>query len=201
MDREVRFETSYLGRLSAGSVRSHARAPRRWSPMRFFPICFLALPFLLVGGGCKRSAPTSLVAHGDTFAEMRTIKGEIGVNAPGESKRAPYPRERLAEGSEVTLAAQPAPGPAPIARPPASASRSATTARRSAPRPSPGTTGPAASPPPTPSHSPRRSGLAPSARGPRATRASPASRSSSSGSTCGSPSITTSRSPRSIRRS
>ena len=101
MDREVRFETSYLGRLSAGSVRSHARAPRRWSPMRFFPICFLALPFLLVGGGCKRSAPTSLVAHGDTFAEMRTIKGEIGVNAPGESKRAPYPRERLAEGSEV----------------------------------------------------------------------------------------------------
>ena len=73
--------------------------------MRFFPICFLALPFLLVGGGCKRSAPTSLVAHGDTFAEMRTIKGEIGVNAPGESKRAPYPRERLAEGSEVTLAA------------------------------------------------------------------------------------------------
>ncbi len=73
--------------------------------MRFFPICFLVLPVLLAGGGCKRSAPASLVARGDTFAEMRTIKGEIGVTTPGETKRAPYPRERLAEGAEVTLAA------------------------------------------------------------------------------------------------
>ena len=72
--------------------------------MRFFPILFLAIPLLVVGGGCKRSAPSPLVAHGDTFAEMRTIKGEVGVTAPGEAKRAPYPRERLAEGCEVTLA-------------------------------------------------------------------------------------------------
>jgi Ca-activated chloride channel family protein len=55
--------------------------------------------------GCTRAAPASLVAHGDTFAEMRTIKGEVTVTAPGESKRAPYPRERIAEGCEVTLAA------------------------------------------------------------------------------------------------
>src|SRR5206468_1378560 len=55
--------------------------------------------------GCKRSAPASIVAHGDTFAEMRTIKGSVTVAPPGESMRAPYPRERIADGCEVTLAA------------------------------------------------------------------------------------------------
>ncbi|HSO31374.1 MAG TPA: AgmX/PglI C-terminal domain-containing protein [Labilithrix sp.] len=76
--------------------------------MRSFSILFLAVPLLLAPlalAGCKRSAPAAIVAHGDTFAEMRTIKGEVGITAPGESKRAPYPRERLAEGCEVTLAA------------------------------------------------------------------------------------------------
>jgi Ca-activated chloride channel family protein len=54
--------------------------------------------------GCK-SKPASLVAHGDTFAEMRAVKGEVSVTPPDESKRTPYPRERLADGTNLDLAA------------------------------------------------------------------------------------------------
>ncbi len=63
----------------------------------------LAFASALALAGCKRPPPTSLVAHGDTFGEMRTVKGDVTVAAAGEAKRAPYPRERLAEGSQVTL--------------------------------------------------------------------------------------------------
>ena len=71
----------------------------------FFPLVVALFVAPLALAGCKRAAPASIVAHGDTFAEMRTIKGEVSVTAPGEAKRAPYPRERIAEGCEVTLAA------------------------------------------------------------------------------------------------
>ena len=77
--------------------------------MRSFPVyCVVVIAFLLAPlavAGCKRPAPASLVAHGDTFAEMRTIKGNVTVTAPGEDKRAPYPRERIAEGCGIRLAA------------------------------------------------------------------------------------------------
>ena len=75
--------------------------------MRSFP--FLAALMVLGSvvsafgvAGCKRPAP-SLVAHGDTFGEMRTIKGDVGITAKGQTKRAPYPRERVAEGDQVSL--------------------------------------------------------------------------------------------------
>jgi tetratricopeptide (TPR) repeat protein len=70
--------------------------------MRLFPACWIALGFAVIG--CKGKPPAALTSHGDTFAEMRTIKGEVSVAAPGEGKRVPYPRERIAEGAEVTLA-------------------------------------------------------------------------------------------------
>jgi len=43
------------------------------------------------------------VAAGETFAELRAVKGEITVKAPGAAARAPLPRERLVEGEQVTL--------------------------------------------------------------------------------------------------
>ena len=77
--------------------------------MRTPPLYLLVLVALFTAplalAGCKRGTPAALVAHGDTFAEMRTIKGEATVATPSEAKRAPYPRERLAEGSEISLAA------------------------------------------------------------------------------------------------
>jgi len=57
---------------------------------------------LLVFVGCERSASLS-VAAGETFAELRAVKGEITVKAPGALARAPLPRERLVEGEQVTL--------------------------------------------------------------------------------------------------
>jgi Ca-activated chloride channel family protein len=73
--------------------------------MRFSAVAFLAIfltPLLIAG--CNSRKPASLVARGDTFAEMRAVKGEISVANPGDAKRAPYPRERLSDGSELSLA-------------------------------------------------------------------------------------------------
>ncbi len=75
--------------------------------MRFFPVLCVAVALFaspLMVAGCKPS-PVAIAAHGDTFGEMRTIKGEISVSAPGQARRAPYPRERIAEACEVTLGA------------------------------------------------------------------------------------------------
>ena len=66
-------------------------------------VAFVVAPSAI--SGCNPPAPSALVAHGDTFAEMRTVKGDVQVTAAGEGKRSPYPRERLAEGCEVTLGA------------------------------------------------------------------------------------------------
>ena len=63
--------------------------------------CALGSSFAIAG--CSRPAAPSLVSHGDTFGEMRTIKGEVSIAEAGQEKRTPYPRERLAEGAHVTL--------------------------------------------------------------------------------------------------
>ena len=53
------------------------------------PIALALLVALVALAGCKRSGPSAVIAHGDTFAEMRTIKGEVSVTTPTEAKRAP----------------------------------------------------------------------------------------------------------------
>jgi Ca-activated chloride channel family protein len=64
----------------------------------------LFFAIVLCAVGCKRPAPAIVVAPGSTFAEMRTVKGGVTVTPPGEAVRAPYPRERLADGDVVSLA-------------------------------------------------------------------------------------------------
>jgi Ca-activated chloride channel family protein len=54
---------------------------------------------------CRKEAPAAVVPHGDTFAELRCVKGDVKVTAPGEPARRPYPRERISEGEVVELAA------------------------------------------------------------------------------------------------
>jgi Ca-activated chloride channel family protein len=54
--------------------------------------------------GCHRSSNALVVSQGETFAELRAIKGDITVTPPGEAPRAPYPRERIVEGEGVQLA-------------------------------------------------------------------------------------------------
>ncbi len=54
--------------------------------------------------GCHRTAAPVIVSEARTFAELRAIKGDVQVQDTGGSARAPYPRERLAEATELTLA-------------------------------------------------------------------------------------------------
>jgi len=57
-------------------------------------------------GDCRTASAQQVALAGEgTFAEMRTIKGEVTVTAPAEAARAPYPRERIVEGEAATLAA------------------------------------------------------------------------------------------------
>src|SRR5687768_1877786 len=62
---------------------------------------------LLVVGllGCQRGKPPPTAPRGDTFAELRRVKGGVTVAPAGERARAPYPRERLREGEQVKLGA------------------------------------------------------------------------------------------------
>jgi tetratricopeptide (TPR) repeat protein len=67
----------------------------------------LVLSVLLVVGlfGCQRGKPAPMAPRGDTFAELRRVKGDVTVAPAGEKERAPYPRERLREGERVRLGA------------------------------------------------------------------------------------------------
>ncbi len=56
-----------------------------------------------IASGCSRGAAPLVVSAGQTFAELRAVKGDVTVLASGEAARVPYPRERLAEGTAVTL--------------------------------------------------------------------------------------------------
>jgi hypothetical protein len=76
--------------------------------MRFISVCVMAVACSLAAPlglvGCGDNSHTQ-VAQGTTFAELRAIKGDVKVAAPGDAKRTPYPRERITEGTGVSLGA------------------------------------------------------------------------------------------------
>ncbi|MCS6898954.1 MAG: AgmX/PglI C-terminal domain-containing protein [Myxococcales bacterium] len=59
----------------------------------------LPLPLLL---SCQEPA-RPVVTCSQTFAELRAVRRGVQVEPPGEAARAPYPRERLADGQKITL--------------------------------------------------------------------------------------------------
>ncbi|HEY5956244.1 MAG TPA: VIT domain-containing protein, partial [Polyangiaceae bacterium] len=66
----------------------------------------ILLGCLLVGYiGCKPKNDKALLVARETFAELRVIKGDVSIAGVGSHRRIPYPRERLAEGAQLTLAA------------------------------------------------------------------------------------------------
>ncbi len=69
---------------------------------RMRSIVVVGLVLFFAGLGCQGHRAPS-ISPSVTFAELRTIKGAPLVRAPGEATRAPYPRERLLDGSRVTL--------------------------------------------------------------------------------------------------
>jgi tetratricopeptide (TPR) repeat protein len=68
-------------------------------------LLFLLGCVALTTSSCRKETATAVVPHGDTFAELRSVKGDVKVAAPGEPSRRPYPRERISEGEVVELAA------------------------------------------------------------------------------------------------
>jgi Ca-activated chloride channel family protein len=82
---------------------------RRRTPTSFLGLLVLVAVAAFAGDCRVASALPELASGEETFAELRTIKGEITVSpvAPGPAAagpRRPYPRERIAEGEAVTLA-------------------------------------------------------------------------------------------------
>lgn len=67
---------------------------------RYFGLCVLV--WLLAA--CRSATDIDLKA-GETFAELRLIKGEAQVTRDGEDARSPYPRERLSQDQSVVLKA------------------------------------------------------------------------------------------------
>jgi tetratricopeptide (TPR) repeat protein len=72
--------------------------------LRWWTLLALAL-LSCVGPGCRQGVASVAVSQSETFAEMRGIKGDLTVTPPGETARAPYPRERITEGAVITVAA------------------------------------------------------------------------------------------------
>ncbi|MFO0758459.1 MAG: VIT domain-containing protein [Byssovorax sp.] len=60
-----------------------------------------AAPSLL---SCSAPIEQTTDARQRTWAELRTVRRSITVKPPEESERAPYPRERLLDGEQVTVA-------------------------------------------------------------------------------------------------
>lgn len=61
------------------------------------------LVLLLVLVGCQRERPRQLEPRAQTWAELREVRRGVRVTPPDESARAPYPRERLADGARVDI--------------------------------------------------------------------------------------------------
>ncbi len=61
-----------------------------------------ALVCSLFLGSCGPSA-RALSPKSQTWAELRMVRRDVKVLAPGEKERSPYPRERLVDGEKVTV--------------------------------------------------------------------------------------------------
>lgn len=64
----------------------------------------VSLVLVAVVAGCRK-ADERLEPRFLTWAELRAIRNPIHVTPPGEAERAPYPKERLADGSQIRLEA------------------------------------------------------------------------------------------------
>lgn len=65
----------------------------------------LAGPLGLGGiSGCGSGSKAEMAKSG-SFAELRTIKGDVEVVEPGQPKRTPFPHERLGESTEIVVGA------------------------------------------------------------------------------------------------
>jgi tetratricopeptide (TPR) repeat protein len=57
---------------------------------------------VLATTGCEKAQP--LQPRSLTWAELRTVRQAVTITPPGESERSPYPKERLVDGTIVSVA-------------------------------------------------------------------------------------------------
>mgnify|MGYP001292007296 CR=1 FL=1 len=65
---------------------------------------FLLLAALLFTTACREDPPRKLPAKTHTTTELRAVRRGVTVTHAEEKNRAPYARERLGEGAEITVA-------------------------------------------------------------------------------------------------
>ena len=65
----------------------------------------LLLLVALLPASCRATSGRGEALSGQTFAELRAIKGEVRVTPPGKQARRPYPRERLLDDELVEVPA------------------------------------------------------------------------------------------------
>jgi tetratricopeptide (TPR) repeat protein len=70
----------------------------------FFAGLFVCGSFTPLVSGCS-SQNGARLAQGGTFAELRSIKGDVAVSNADFAKRAPFPHERIVEGEAVSVGA------------------------------------------------------------------------------------------------
>ena len=63
----------------------------------------LALSFLVSLASCNRPAEKPLKPSSQTWAELRVVRRAVTVTPPGQTERAPYPRERLVDGEAIKV--------------------------------------------------------------------------------------------------
>jgi hypothetical protein len=82
------------------SIDARARALR--APQA---LLILLVAWLSACGGVTAcgSDERPLLPRSLTWAELRTVRREVTVTPPGESARAPFPRERIADGEVITV--------------------------------------------------------------------------------------------------
>jgi Ca-activated chloride channel family protein len=68
--------------------------------IRLVLIALAALVVALPGCGSREQR---LLPRAQTWAELRVVRRGVTVTPPGESERAPYPRERLVDGEAITV--------------------------------------------------------------------------------------------------
>jgi hypothetical protein len=70
----------------------------------FARLAFLTLLVLVALTGCRTEPPKKLPSKAHTTTELRAVRRGVSITHAGETTRAPYARERLGEGAEVTIA-------------------------------------------------------------------------------------------------
>ena len=76
----------------------------RTSAWRLMPVVAVVVLLPAIGSCGPHEKP--LLPRSQTWAELRTVRRAVTVTVPGDPERAPYPRERLVDGEQISVASE-----------------------------------------------------------------------------------------------